>query len=405
MKIEDDIRTSEQTSSKILIVDDKPENLFVMESILKKSDAQIFKASNGNEALSLLLRHDFALAILDVHMPEMDGFELAELMRSNEGSRHIPIIFVTAISKTDYHIFKGYSAGAVDYLFKPLDSEILKQKVNVFLIMDRQKRLLEESASELKKAKSEAGQAKSEFLARMSHEIRTPMNSHHRYELSCHADRTDVPFQTLAGIDTNSGLIRVGGDHSVYRKLLLKFAKNHEDTMQQVRHCFKSGNMEQIGRIVHTIKGVAGNIGANELHKTAHLLQTGIKDTKNSVISSLLDSFSENLQQVFKSIKNLEKTEAVFSKTLPAVDHVFNRSDALHIIDRIAALLEEDDMAASEHLDLLDSHLKNTGMDEELKAIAEHIGQYDFTNALNLLDKIRLKINEMKRGNDERRQK
>jgi len=141
--------------SKILVIDDKPENLFATESILKKLDAEIFKAQSGMEALSLLLRHDFAVALLDVQMPEMDGFELAELMRDNEETMHIPIIFVTAISKDQQHIFRGYGSGAVDYLFKPLDPEILKQKVSVFLTLDRQRRLLELTSGELSKANRE----------------------------------------------------------------------------------------------------------------------------------------------------------------------------------------------------------------------------------------------------------
>ena len=86
--------------SKILIVDDKQENLFATQSILKKFDAEIFTALSGSDALSLLLRHEFALAVLDVRMPDMDGFELAELMRSNKDTMNIPIIFVTAISKS-----------------------------------------------------------------------------------------------------------------------------------------------------------------------------------------------------------------------------------------------------------------------------------------------------------------
>ncbi|MDM8536048.1 ATP-binding protein [Desulfobacterales bacterium HSG17] len=203
--------------SKILIVDDKPENLFALRSILKKPDltkadlkkpdlkkpdlkkpdlkkpdlkkidADIFEALSGNEALSLLLRHEFALALLDVQMPDMDGFELAELMRSNKETMHIPIIFVTAISKSQKYIFKGYSSGAVDYLFKPLEPEILKHKVNVFLTIHKQKKLLEQNARELlntnrelkqaKEAAEQAGRAKNEFLANMSHEIKTPMNS------------------------------------------------------------------------------------------------------------------------------------------------------------------------------------------------------------------------------------
>ena len=109
---------NEMERTNVLIVDDRPENLLALESLLENPSLNIMKANSGNEALGLVLQHDFALVLLDVQMPEMDGFETAELMRSSQKTKHIPIIFVTAISKEQQHIFKGYEAGAVDYLFK-----------------------------------------------------------------------------------------------------------------------------------------------------------------------------------------------------------------------------------------------------------------------------------------------
>jgi two-component system sensor histidine kinase/response regulator len=184
---------NEEERTNILIVDDRPENLLALESLLENPSLNIMKANSGNEALGLVLQHDFALVLLDVQMPEMDGFETAELMRSSQKTKHIPIIFVTAISKEQQHIFKGYEAGAVDYLFKPLDPHILQSKVNIFLNLHKQKmslektnkkileqqKQLEETNKQLEDAISKAesaSRAKSAFLANMSHEIRTPMN-------------------------------------------------------------------------------------------------------------------------------------------------------------------------------------------------------------------------------------
>ncbi|MDR6774915.1 response regulator [Azospirillum sp. BE72] len=121
----------------ILIVDDDPRNLFAVRETLEDMNAQLVLARSGEEALKHLLRQDFALILLDVHMPGMDGYETAELIRLREKSRHIPIIFLTAINKDESHIFRGYASGAVDYMFKPVDPHILKCKVSVFVDLYR----------------------------------------------------------------------------------------------------------------------------------------------------------------------------------------------------------------------------------------------------------------------------
>ncbi|OQX96485.1 hypothetical protein B6I21_00935 [candidate division KSB1 bacterium 4572_119] len=133
----------------ILLVDDKPKNLIALEGVLDNPRLNLVKANSGREALSLILDYDFALVLLDVQMPDMDGFETAELMRGIEKTKHIPIIFVTAINKDQKYVFKGYEAGAVDYMFKPVDPEILNSKVNVFIDLFQQKRTIKNQSLEL----------------------------------------------------------------------------------------------------------------------------------------------------------------------------------------------------------------------------------------------------------------
>lgn len=138
----------------ILIVDDRSENLVALEVLLERPDLQLLKAENGNDALKLLLRHDVALVLLDVQMPGMSGFEMAELMRRNKKTQTIPIIFVTA-NGDKRQLFRGYEVGAVDYLAKPIERDVLLSKVRVFLEMDRQRRELECQLAQIQELKQQ----------------------------------------------------------------------------------------------------------------------------------------------------------------------------------------------------------------------------------------------------------
>ena len=214
------------TPVRILMVDDHSANLLALEAILADTGYELVPARSGAEALKALLQQEFALILMDVMMPDMDGYETAELIRRRESSRYTPIIFITANVRSDTHIVRGYSVGAVDYLFKPFVPEVLLWKVAVFIDLYTKQQAVNDSTDALKRAyddmehrveertselaatnhsleaeiverrsvelqrtqglerehrgslEAEAmNLVKDEFLATLSHELRTPLNA------------------------------------------------------------------------------------------------------------------------------------------------------------------------------------------------------------------------------------
>jgi signal transduction histidine kinase len=183
-----------QVLSKVLIVDDLADNLQALDALIRHEQRIVFHAGSGEQALQLLLEHEFALAILDVQMPGMDGFELAELMRGTERTRHIPIVFTSAAGRELNYAFKGYETGAVDFLYKPLDSDAVRSKVNVFVALDQQRHAGRRQVEELEQARREQQllveelnatqqelqrslRMRDDFMSLVAHELRTPLNT------------------------------------------------------------------------------------------------------------------------------------------------------------------------------------------------------------------------------------
>lgn len=166
-----------RTDANILVVDDRRENLLATEKVLKPLGATLFKVSSGNEALSLVLRHRFAVVLLDVQMPEMDGFETAMLMQEHEGMHGVPIIFVTAINKEDQYASRAGMIGAVDYIFKPINPDILKSKVKVYLDIYLQR----EEILKLNAVLQQSNEELERFAYICSHDMQEPVRMMNSY--------------------------------------------------------------------------------------------------------------------------------------------------------------------------------------------------------------------------------
>jgi signal transduction histidine kinase len=213
----------------LLLVDDLEENLLSLEALLGCEGVCFLKARSGEEALELLLRHDVALALLDVQMPGMDGFQLAEFMRGNERARHVPIIFLTAGSADGARRFRGYEAGAVDFIQKPIEGDILRSKTSVFLDLYRQRQqiaaqrdALEAQAETLKAFEQltrqqlvheqETASLREQFIAVLGHDLRNPLAAiRGAARLLQKQPQTDKAIEILklteASVDRMAGLI------------------------------------------------------------------------------------------------------------------------------------------------------------------------------------------------------
>ena len=169
--------------ARILLVDDVPTNLLALEAALEPVGALLVKATSGEEALRHLLQEDFALILMDVQMPGLSGLETAQLVRQRERTRHVPIMFITALSREAAHVMTGYAHGAVDYLLKPVDPEVLRAKVRVFVELHQAQRAAQTHAVQLAEARAARAQAEraqqleQQLMAVVGHDVRTPLTA------------------------------------------------------------------------------------------------------------------------------------------------------------------------------------------------------------------------------------
>src|SRR6266536_1202194 len=249
---------------RVLLVDDRPDNLMALAAVLEPLHADLVPARSGEEALRRLLGEEFAVIVLDVQMPVLDGFETARLIKQRERTRHIPLVFLTAISGEPEHHLRGYEVGAVDYVYKPFAPEILRAKVRVFIelwqrgaIIERQRAQLEERLADLDRANvalarqgielERSNAALERFAEIAAHELRQPLRniegcldlllSRHRDELS----GEPVPLEELledaalqvpalqeqgATVDTVGSMPTVRGDRHLLERLLVNLLDN-----------------------------------------------------------------------------------------------------------------------------------------------------------------------------------
>ena len=285
---------------KILLVDDKVENLISLETILVNFNIEFVRALSGNEALTLTLRHEFALALIDVRMPVMDGFETVNYLRQSKQTMYLPVIFISAVFTDEYNKIKGIETGAVDFITKPVNSDILCGKVKVFLdlfhqqkklqqVLKRQEKmnkllkqeinsriLAEDKLRQAKKKAEKENKLKSEFLANMSHEIRTPMNA-----IIGFADLiTDINLDNDTRQQYIQHINNSGANLLFLIDDIIDFAKIEAGRLKIVKKDFNLNKL-LIG-IIETYKQIKQNKGLKDV---SLIVNNGLSDANSVIIS------------------------------------------------------------------------------------------------------------------------
>ncbi len=216
---------------KILAVDDVPANLTLLERVLKQVDAEVLKATSAAEALALTDKYDFCVAIVDVQMPDMDGYELVSRMRSSPKTRTLPAIFVSAIYADEYHFGKGYEAGAVDFISKPFNPDFLVSKVKVFLELYNQRRALEKVVEQL----AEANKAIKEFNESLENQVKLRTQElQTAYKTLEKIDKTKTNFITIAAHELRTPLTLIKGYAEMLEDLVVKAVPDSQPLLQGI---------------------------------------------------------------------------------------------------------------------------------------------------------------------------
>ncbi|MDM8515304.1 response regulator [Desulfobacterales bacterium HSG16] len=344
----------------ILLAEDNEINRQVAVELLENEGFLILTAEDGERAVDMLCEESsnvFDLVLMDLQMPKLNGYAATEKIRKS-GSQ-IPIIAMTADAMTGVNE-KCIASGMNDYVTKPIDpEELFSALVRWIPPENRSMRTSESESGDTNKATCQNPFPKG--------------------------------FPTLTGIDTDAGLARIGGNQNTYQNLLIKFKNNNMDYPDQIKKALDQGNRQLVLRLAHSMKGVAGNIGANGLHAAAADLETELKGKKIDCIVHCLNHFTRSFDQVMVSIDALVKKSgetAIDEVQPPSSSNMETIEPMLDILKKLKSLLEDDDMEAVDYLNMLKKQKGAARFKNELERIESCIGSYSFEDSLAILEEI-----------------
>jgi PAS domain S-box-containing protein len=351
--------TEQFTGAKVLLAEDNAINQQVATEILSSAGIIVETVNNGQEAIHAVFgqsRYDAVL--MDVQMPEMDGYEATQIIRSNAAHRNLPIIAMTA------HAMKGdkercLNAGMNDYVTKPIDTDKL------FEVLGRWVNKTVQRAT-----------------CNVQRDTPDEKNS-----LS-HSVLSDLP-----GIDIPSAMKRLAGNAQLLISLIKKFGQTYSDAAQDINAAIGIGDFQTAARLVHTVKGVAGNISATELYVVSLRLEEAVRNGRLELIDKTLDDFKKALFMIVGLSQRLRSGYDEMPISEPVLPSVIPSEDVSPLILRLDSLLKENDMDAEEFFDSVEPHLTGLVPDQEIRDLKAQIESLRFDHARNSLDRIAAILN------------
>ncbi|MFC1858778.1 response regulator, partial [Thermodesulfobacteriota bacterium] len=343
----------------ILLVEDNEINQQVATELLKDEGFFMDIADNGKIAVEKVMsskdNSPYDVVLMDLQMPVMDGYAAAQEIRKDTRFDNLPIVAMTADAMSGVRE-KVLDIGMNDYVTKPIDPR--------------------ELFGALAKWVKPGERVLPEWFEQQP--------------------KTDIPgehFPDLPGIDVQNGIMRVGGNIEAYKKILNKFIANQGDADQTIRHAMDKNNMEEAVRLAHTLKGVSGNIGAGELHESAEILETFLKDNRLEEADKALAETSAVLRQTLVALKPVSATEA---KPQDISDVTVLPDDFLASLNELIGMLEQFNSEAEGLVESLLLDVKDSQFSPLLEAIQIHLGRYDFEGALSDAQKLLIQASEIK---------
>jgi len=327
--------------AQILLVEDNEINQQVAKELLESSGINATIANDGQEAIDLLVASPdfFDGVLMDIQMPVMDGITATEILRNKPLFKKLPIIAMTA-NAMQSDIEQCLSVGMNDHVGKPINVKEFFKKLNQWI---------QASDPKIPEGYSNAMGAAT-------------------------STRDEIP--NIPGLDTKAALVRIGGNKSVYKKVLEKFIHSQSSVSSEIKAALKEGNFDQAKLLAHSLKGVAGNIGASSLHQQAEQLEALIK--QEAVTDTALDNMDNELMQVLMGIKQAN----LFNTPSHSASGVIDVNAMNSMINSLHSLLQEDDADALDIMDDMYSLLKGRSMSVKLDSLYKAVGNYDFTAAL-----------------------